>query len=349
MLMGFRWGLTWWTLPTSGGACCGPVRPPALSWGGISVHGISDQKQLPGSPAGRRCPGFYSRLFLVPKKTGHLRPVMDLSTLNQHLIVPQFKMETQVSVRATIRSQEWTVSIDIKDAYLHVLMHRALKKFLRFVLNKKTFQFTCLPIGLATSPQEFTKLLWPVVALLRQRGMKLQIYLDDWPIRTETPDQALLHARPRMTIRLLQHLGWVINFEKSNLMPSQYFQFIGMQVDTVAPLQKMCLKVQSVHQHWMTNPVITAHDLHRLLGMVVFMATLVPQGRLRLRPVQWWAATAWCQRTGNWSDRITVPQWVLSEVAWWSSPTVCRIYLSPPGRRKWLSSRMHPTRVGEPC
>ena len=24
--------------------------------------------------------------------------------------------------------------------------------------------------------------------------------------------------------------------------------------------------------------------------------------------------TAWCQRTGNWSDRITVPQWVLSEV-----------------------------------
>ena len=46
------------------------------------------------------------------------------------------------------------------------------------------------------------------------------------------------------------------------------------------------------------------------------------QGRLCLRPVQWWAATAWCQRTGNWSDRIQVPQWVLSEVAWWSSPAV---------------------------
>ena len=52
------------------------------------------------------------------------------------------------------------------------------------------------------------------------------------------------------------------------------------------------------------------------------MASLVPQGRLRLRPVQWWAATAWCQRTGSWTDRITVPQWVLSEVAWWASPAV---------------------------
>ena len=71
---------------------------------------------------------------------------------------------------------------------------------------------------------------------------------------------------------------------------------------TVAPLPKMHVKVQSVHQHWMANPNITARDLHRLLGMLVFMASLVRRGRLRLRPVQWWAATAWCQRTGNWSD-----------------------------------------------
>ena len=91
---------------------------------------------------------------------------------------------------------------------------------------------------------------------------------------------------------------------------------------TVAPLPKMRVKVQSVHHHWMANLNITARDLHRLLGMLVFMASLVRRGRLRLRPVQWWAATAWCQRTGNWSDRIQVPEWVLSEVAWWSSPAV---------------------------
>ena len=81
-------------------------------------------------------------------------------------------------------------------------------------------------------------------------------------------------------------------------------------------------KVQSVHQHWITDLNITARDLHRLLSMLVFMASLVRRGRLRLPPVQWWAATAWCQRTGSWSDRITVPQWVLSEVAWWASPAV---------------------------
>ena len=268
--------------------------------------------------------GFYSRLFLVPKKTGDLRPVIDLSTLNHHMVVPHFKMETQGSVRSAIRSQEWTVSIDIRNAYLHVPMHQAVRKYLRFVVNKKVYQFTCLPFGLATSPREFTKLLRPVVSLLRQQGVKLHVYLDDWLIRADTPEEAQLHAQT--TIKVLQFLGWIINFEKSDLTPSQDFQFIGMPFNTrrftVAPLPKMRVKVQSVHQHWMANPNITARDLHRLLGMLVFMASLVRRGRLRLRPVQWWAVTAWCQRTGNWFDRIQVPQWVLSEVAWWSSPAV---------------------------
>ena len=38
------------------------------------------------------------------------------------------------------------------------------------------------------------------------------------------------------------------------------------------------------------QPVITARDLLRLLGMVVLMAALVPRGRLRLRLVQWLGA-----------------------------------------------------------
>ena len=176
-------------------------------------------------------------------------------------------------------------------------MHQAVRKYLRFVVNKKVYQFTCLPLGLATSPREFTKLLRRVVSLLRQQGVKLHIYLDEWLIRADTPEQDQLHAQT--TIRVLQFLGWIINFEKSDLTPSQDFQFIRMQFNTrrftVAPLPKMRLKVQSVHQHLMANPNITARDLHRLLGMLVFMASLVRRGWLRLRPVQWWAATAWSE------------------------------------------------------
>ena len=86
----------------------------------------------------------------MPKKTGDLRPVIDLSTLNRYMTVPHFKMETQGSVQSAMRSQEWTVSIDIRDAYLHVPMHQAVRKYLCFVVNKKVYQFNCLLFGLAT-------------------------------------------------------------------------------------------------------------------------------------------------------------------------------------------------------
>ena len=335
--MGPRWGLAWQTLPRTNCRATGIVEDgvgiafqqwPQLTHQSISFRTRKSRQDLQQAVdallmkgaiervTNVKSLGFDSRLFLVPKKTGDLRPVIDLSTLNRHMVVPHFKMQTQGSVRSAIRSQEWTVSIDIRDAYLHVLMHQAVGKYLRFVVNKKVYQFTCLPFGLATSPREFTKLLRPVVSLLRQQGVKLQVYLDDWLIRADIPEQAQLHAQT--TIRVLQFLGWIINFEKSDLTPSQDFQFIGMQFNTrrftVVPLPKMRLKVQSVHQHWMANPNITARDLHRLLGMLVFMASLVLPGRLSLRPR--------CQRTGNWSDRIQVPQWVLSEVAWWSSLAV---------------------------
>ena len=268
--------------------------------------------------------GFFSRLFLVPKKTGDLRPVIDLSRLNDHLVIPRFKMETQASVRASIKENEWTVSIDIQDAYLHVPMARSVRKYLRFMVNGRVYQFTCLPFGLATSPREFTKLLRPVVQLLRLQGIKLHVYLDDWLIRASSAVQARTHAD--LVLQVLQHLGWVINFSKSDLVPSQQFDFIGMQFNTcaytVAPLPKMRVKIQNTLDHWRSHPLISARDLHRLLGMLTFMATLVPRGRLRLRPIQWWASEIWCQEMGFWSDRISVTPTILHQVAWWASPAV---------------------------
>ena len=299
-----------------------------------SVHQLPDQKQPAGPPASRRClaaQGSHTaghqrdipRVLqpIVPGPKEERRSVTCDRSLHSQ---PPHGSSTHTRVRPFSHQKSGMDRIDRHTrCLLHVPMHQAVRKYLCFVVNKKVYQFTCRPFGLATSPREFTKLLRPVVALLRQQGVKLHIYLDDWLIRADTPEQTKLLAQT--TISVLQFLGWIINYEKSDLTPSQDFQFIGMQFNsrqfTVVPLPKLRLKVQSVHQHWMTDPNITARDLHRLLGMLVFMASLVRRGRLHYRPVQW-SATAWCQRTGSWSAQITVPQWVLSEVAWWASPAV---------------------------
>merc|ERR1712074_242830 len=102
-------------------------------------------------------PGFYGRLFVVPKSSGGWRPVLDLSVLNLYLQRCHFKMETARSVRDAIRPEDWAVSLDLKDAYFHILSHASDRKFLRFSWRGQVYQFIALPFGLAPAPWLFTK------------------------------------------------------------------------------------------------------------------------------------------------------------------------------------------------
>ncbi|KAI2654668.1 enzymatic polyprotein [Labeo rohita] len=63
--------------------------------------------------------GFYSRYFIVPKKDGGLRPILNLRLLNRSVMRLKFKMLTINQVVSQIRSEDWFVTIDLKDAYFH--------------------------------------------------------------------------------------------------------------------------------------------------------------------------------------------------------------------------------------
>lgn len=96
--------------------------------------------------------GFFSRVFLVPKKDGQVRPVLNLRPLNQFLSHSHFKMEGMHVVRDLLQKNDWMTRIDLKDAYFSVPIHPQHRKFLRFRWQEKCFQFTCLPFGLASAP-----------------------------------------------------------------------------------------------------------------------------------------------------------------------------------------------------
>ena len=87
---------------------------PATTSAHPSVHQVLDQKQPAGPPASRRClaaqgshrAGHQRDIprVLQPAVPGPKEDRIDLSTLNRHMVVPHFKMETQGSVCSAIRS-----------------------------------------------------------------------------------------------------------------------------------------------------------------------------------------------------------------------------------------------------
>ena len=164
-------------------------------------------------------PGFISSLFVIPKKGRGHRPVINLKPLNCSIPYEHFKMESVHMLKDRLMKGDFMVKIDLKDAYLTVPIWQNHQKYIRFLWRDSLLEFACLPFGLASAPRVFTKLLKPVLSILRQRGIRLIVYLDDILLMAPSVEQVLQHAAS--TLNLLEGLGFTVNYLKSVLVPSQ--------------------------------------------------------------------------------------------------------------------------------
>ena len=123
--------------------------------------------------------GFYSTYFLVKKKDGGFRPVLDLRGLNKFLKILSFHMLSTAEVLRAVAREEWFTSVDLKNAYFHVPIVPHHRQFLRFAFQGRHFQFRVLPFRLSLSPRVFTRCVAAALLPLQSQGMKILPYLDD--------------------------------------------------------------------------------------------------------------------------------------------------------------------------
>lgn len=71
------------------------------------------------------------------------------------------------------------VKIDPKDEYFTVPLCQEHQTFVRFDWDGTLYEFACYPFGLSIASRVLTKITKPIVAFLRQLGIRLIIYLDD--------------------------------------------------------------------------------------------------------------------------------------------------------------------------
>ena len=172
-----------------------------------------------------------SNIFLRPKKDGSYRMILDLTWVNKHVVYEHFKMCSLETAKDMLRDNCWMASVDLRDAYYSVRVHELDRKFLRFKWQGVTYQFTCMPNGLACAPRFFTKLLNPVFAMLRNEGHETFQYIDDSFIIADTKEECSESVTAVCT--LLQTLGFIIHEEKSILTPMQELNFLGFSLSSI--------------------------------------------------------------------------------------------------------------------
>ena len=100
---------------------------------------------------------FISRLFLVLKKGGEWRLIIDLSIHSEFLVPKHFKRESISKIALTILEKIWGNTLDVLDAYWNLPINWWSQFFLAFSLEiepriRKIYVFTVLPFGLASAP-----------------------------------------------------------------------------------------------------------------------------------------------------------------------------------------------------
>ena len=264
-------------------------------------------------------PGFYSIIFTVPKPNGKSRPVIDLKRLNKKVECPKFKMDDCQRVWETLLPNHFAFSIDLKDAYLHVPVHRSSRKYLRVFRKGIVYQFRALPFGLSTAPLIFTKIVAEVKEMVHNQGINMSAFLDDWLHMVKT--LGLAQAQARYMVKLCQSLGWIVNLEKSELKPVQEFKFIGvwwnLRLNRVFPTVENTEKVLAVIQKFLSSQCHTARMWQRLIGCLTAQQRFVYLGRLHVRPIQWALQRSWIQCQDSQEQQVFVPPEVSSALAWW--------------------------------
>lgn len=290
----------------------------------ISIGAISQCQPCEGQ--------FISSIFLVPKPNGKHRFILNLKQLNKFIGTEHFKLEDLRTAVKLVSEGSYMGTLDLKDAYFLIKIDNEFKKFLRFQFGETNnlYQFNVLPFGLNTAPFVFTKVMKPVVGLLRSCGYLSTIYLDDLLLIGKNYETCLENIN--ITRQLLTSLGFLINEQKSNCVPNTSCKFLGYILDTAKfqvslPTEKI-IKIKKQLEYFKNLKRCKIRDFASLVGLLTSACPAVEYSWLYTKEFERCKYLNLKNDLDNYDRYMELPNTLKSDFDWWTraiSSPACKI------------------------
>lgn len=263
-------------------------------------------------------PWCVSPIGCTPKRGGGFRLITDLRKFNAICKPPKFVDEGIDTVISLLEKNDYLVTADIKNGFLHIPVHKAHQTYLGIKWKNVYYVWTTLPFGLNYSPYVFNKTVRPVIQFLREKGLRIVAYVDDFCLMSQG-DSIDIHKD--IFIKTLLRLGWKINWEKSSLVPKQEKVYIGYVINTSAkqypeiriPNSRIRKLKRDIHRA-LQKQCIKAKVLARVLGQCVSMTKAVLPAKLLLRN----AYRVLAQRD-SWDSIVYFDNASRKDLVWWET------------------------------
>ncbi|KAA6384268.1 MAG: putative Transposon Ty3-G Gag-Pol polyprotein [Streblomastix strix] len=164
--------------------------------------------------------------FLVPKPSGEWRKILDASLLNEEIQLLHFQMNGVEQVRYLLIPNDWTVTLDLKSAFHHLIVYPPHRVYLAFEIDNHHYQYRAMTFGCKHSPIFFTQALTLLLTEIRKRtDIRIINYSDD--LLLLNLDKNWLFYQTQHIINTLEHFGWTIALNKCQLIPKYEIDFLG--------------------------------------------------------------------------------------------------------------------------
>ena len=230
--------------------------------------------------------------WVVVEKGDKIRVCIDLSTLiNPHIPAWPFKLPNFDAAAELIRPGSYLAKFDFRDGFFALKLHEADAHLLgvRHPGSGRVKVCSRLPFGLSWSPVWFCKLTEEIANLLRARGVRCIIFVDDLLLVSDTRDECV--EAMRVTREVFTELGVQWAPHKTD-GPTQVLEFLGVQIDTreghmcfrlpasklLSTLAKIKAFSEREERGW-----CPAADLASLVGSLSWCTAVVQGGRVFMR------------------------------------------------------------------
>ena len=227
-----------------------------------------------------------------------MRPILDLRALNATLAKLPFRMLRLPQLFQAIRPRDYFTSVDLKDAFFHISVVERHRKYLWIAFQDVAYEFCVLPFGLSLSPRTFSLCVDAALAPLRAEGIRIFVYLDEALIAASSRQLVETHTKA-VTDHLLA-LGFLINWKKSCLVPSQVTVFLGLELNSSS--MQVCLlaerrrRILARASGMCAARTVSVNECSVVLGLMAAAAVAIPLGLFRMHPFQlWFLGTGWTQ------------------------------------------------------
>ena len=265
-------------------------------------------------------PGEYiSNIFLIPKRDGGLRTILNLKSFNFHVQYFKFKMQTLNRILENVTPLCYMAVFDFSDAYLSVSIAREHVKFLKFRFKDKVLMYIVLPFGISSAPRKFSKLLVPIISYLHSCGIIVLTYIDDG--FTASDSFTGCYDNIITILKTFSYFGFIIHQKKSAPFPSRRVRSLGFHINSETMLVTLpSEKVENAMElcNFALHSIqISIQTLAQLIGTLISLFPACPLGKLYYRHLERLKVQALRDSHGSFDGLCILNVFCLQDLHWW--------------------------------